>query len=115
MTATELFESVSHGGSSDFSLLVNILNQHGQWCLVGGLAVNCYVEPVFTMDADIVVAASELSGVQAELIARGFDVTQHEHSVNAQMKGSQLRIQFTVDKRYQEFLSITSKMDVLGE
>lgn len=115
MTATELFELVSNGGSSDFSLLVNILNQHGPWCLIGGLAVNCYVEPVFTMDADIVVAASELSGVQAELIARGFDVTQHEHSVNAQMKGSQLRIQFTVDKRYQEFLSITSKMDVLGE
>ena len=115
MTATEIFESVTHGGSSDFALLVRILDQHGRWCLVGGLAVNCYVEPVFTMDADIVVASLELSAIQAELIARGFFVEEHEHSVNAQMKGSQLRIQFTVDQRYQKFLADTKTMDVLGE
>jgi len=47
------------------------------------------------------------------LIARGFDVTEYEHSVNAQMKGSQLRIQFTVDQRYQEFLDDTEIMNVL--
>ncbi|HEV8588411.1 MAG TPA: hypothetical protein VGQ72_06020 [Pyrinomonadaceae bacterium] len=88
MTATEIFESVTNGGSSDFTLLVEILYRHGRWCLVGGLAVNCYVEPVFTVDADIVVAASELSAIQAELIARGFDVTEHEHSVNAQMRAA---------------------------
>ena len=81
----------------------------------GGLAVNCYLEPVFTMGADIVVATSELSAIQTELIAQGFDVREHEHSVDAQMKGSQLRIQFTVDKRYQAFLADTSKMDVLGK
>ena len=103
MTVTEIFESVTNGGSSDFSLLVSILDKHGQWCLVGGLAVNCYVEPVFTMDAVIVVVSSELSAIQAELIGRGFEVTEHEHSVNAQMKGSELRIQFTVDDRYQKF------------
>ena|SRR5438552_1312070 len=115
MTATEIFESVTKGGSSDFALLVQILDRHGRWCLVGGLAVNCYVEPVFTMDADIVVMSAELSAIQAELIARGFRVTEHEHSVNAQMKGSQLRIQFTVDQRYQQFLADTRVMDVLGE
>jgi len=115
MTATEIFESVSYGGSSDFALLVQILDRHGHWCLVGGLAVNCYVEPVFTMDADVVVAASELGSIQAELIARGFEVTEHQHSVNAQMKGSQLRIQFTTDQRYQKFLADTRVQRVLGD
>jgi hypothetical protein len=115
MTVTEIFESVMNGGSSDFALLVSVLEKHGPWCLVGGLAVNCYVEPVFTADADIIVASSELSAVQAELIARGFDVTEYEHSVNAQMKGSQLRIQFTVDQRYQEFLYDTEIRDVLSK
>src|SRR6266404_7370411 len=105
MTATEIFESVSNGGSSDFALVVQILDRHGRWCLVGGLAVNCYVTPVFTTDADIVVASSELSAIQAELIARGFEVTEHAHSIKAQMKRSELRIQFTVDQRYQKFLS----------
>ena|SRR5712692_6654023 len=115
MTATEIFESVTNGGSSDFALLVQILDRHGRWCLVGGLAVNCYVEAVFTMDADIIVASSELSAIQAELIARGFDVKEHEHSVNAQMKGSELRIQFTVDQRYQKFLADTTVQRVLGQ
>ncbi|MGZ8842391.1 MAG: nucleotidyl transferase AbiEii/AbiGii toxin family protein [Pyrinomonadaceae bacterium] len=115
MTATEVFESVTNGGSTDFALLVQILNQHGPWCLVGGLAVNCYVEPVFTVDADIVVAAAELPAIKTKLTARGFDVTEHEHSVNAQMKDSGLRIQFTVDPRYQDFLIDTEVKTVLGE
>ncbi|HEX7722027.1 MAG TPA: hypothetical protein VF397_07705 [Pyrinomonadaceae bacterium] len=115
MTATEIFESVTNGGSSDFALLVQILDRHGKWCLVGGLAVNCYVTPVFTTDADIVVTSSELSSIQAELVASGFEVKEHEHSVKAQMKRSDLRIQFTVDQRYQEFLAGTEVMKVLGE
>src|SRR2546423_9567566 len=115
MTATEIFESVTNGGSSDFALLVQILDRHGNWCLIGGLAVNCYAAPVFTTDADIVVTSSELSAIQAELIARGFEVEEHEHSVNAQMKGSDLRIQFTVDQRYQKFLGDTEMKTVLGE
>jgi len=114
MTATEVFESVTNGGSSDFATVVEVLNRHDHWCLVGGLAVNCYVEPVFTMDADIVVAHSELDAIRAELIARGFEVTEHEHSVNAQMKASQLRIQFTTDPRYQDFLDETETKSVLG-
>jgi hypothetical protein len=115
MTATEVFESVTKGGGRDFSLVVNILSRHGQWCLVGGLAVNCYVEPVFTMDADMVVTLADLPAIRAELITSGFLVEAYEHSVNAQMKGSELRIQFTVDQRYQEFLANTEMMEVLGE
>ena len=60
MTASEVFEAVTGSGSSDFALVVDILNRRGAWCLIGGLAVNCYVEPVYTLDADIVVIASEL-------------------------------------------------------
>ena len=115
MTAAEIFESVTNGGRSDFALVAQILEAHGRWCLVDGLAVNSYVEPVFTVDADIVVASSELSSIQMELKARGFEVTEHEHSINAQMKGSELRVQFTIDQRYQKFLDDTQPMKVLGE
>lgn len=115
MTETEIVESVTNGGSSDFSLLVDLLDKHGHWCLIGGLAVNCYVEPVFTIDADIVVALEDLGSIQVELIARGFEVIEHPHLVNAQMAGSELRIQFTVDQRCQEFLADTSVKLVLGE
>ncbi|HSB26594.1 MAG TPA: hypothetical protein VLE19_02010 [Pyrinomonadaceae bacterium] len=41
MTESEVFESVTGGGSSDFGILVTVLDRHGSWCLIGGLAVNC--------------------------------------------------------------------------
>src|SRR6266699_5472196 len=107
MTATEVFESVTNGGSSDFALLVRILNQHGSWCLIGGLAVNCYVEPVYTLDADIVVAATEVDSIKQDLAVAGFSLQEFPHSINAQMSGSDLRIQLTTDVRYQDFLSET--------
>ena len=115
MTATEIFESVTNGGASDFATVVKILNKHCPWCLVGGLAVNCYVEPVYTVDADMVVVSASLPEIQNELSNAGFDVTEHEHSVNAQMKGSELRIQFTTDARYQDFLQQTETKAVLGQ
>ncbi len=115
MTASEIFESVTGSGSSDFAILVGILTKHGSWCLIGGLAVNCYVEPVYTLDADIVVISSELGAVQNDLIASGFSVEEFPHSLNAKMTGSDLRIQFSLDGRYQDFLNATSVMEVFGQ
>jgi hypothetical protein len=115
MTATEVFESVTGSGSSDFARLVRILNQHEPWCLIGGLAVNCYVEPVYTLDADIVIVSNELERIKPELSDAGFGVQEFPHSLNATMPGSELRIQFSLDPRYQEFLTQTELKEVLGE
>src|SRR6266498_892739 len=115
MTASEVFEAVTGSGSSDFAMLVAILNRRGAWCLIGGLAVNCYVEPVYTLDADIVVAASELSAIKGDLIHAGFSVEEFPHSLNATMPKSDLRIQFTLDSRYQGFVKNTKIQEVLDQ
>jgi hypothetical protein len=115
MTSSEIFEAVTGSGSSDFALVVGILNRRGAWCLIGGLAVNCYVEPVYTLDADIVVIASELPVIKDELSKAGFSVEEFPHSLNARMPKSDLRIQFTLDPRYQEFVNDTTIRDVLGQ
>lgn len=115
MTAAEVFESVTGSGGSDFALLVRILNEHGPWCLIGGLGVNCYVEPVYTLDADIVVATAAVLSIKTELLAAGFSVHDFPHSINARMSGSELRIQLSIDPRYQAFLEETQVMEVLGE
>ncbi len=115
MTAEEIFESVTGSGSSDFESLASILNRHGDWCLIGGLAVNCYVEPVYTLDADVVVVASELPAIKKELLEAGFSVVEFPHSLNAKMQGSDLRIQLTLDPRYQDFVSDTTLKQVLGQ
>jgi len=115
MTATEVFESVTNGGSSDFALLVKILDKHSPWCLIGGLAVNCYVEPVFTIDAIIVVIASQLESIKEDLNASGFSLESFQHLLNAKRIGSELRIQITLDPRYQAFLTNAQPKEILGQ
>src|SRR5450432_2278562 len=114
MTASEVFESVTGSGSSDFALLVSVLNKRGPWCLIGGLAVNCYVEPVYTLDAHIVVAGQAVDSIKQDLAGAGFSISEFPHSVNAKMSGSELRIQLTTDVRYQDFLGEKNIMEVLG-
>jgi len=59
------------------------------------------------------VASLRMPRIKAEPIAEGFDVTEDQHSDNAQTKESKLRIQFTTDERYQQFLSDTRLTRVL--
>jgi hypothetical protein len=75
----------------------------GPWCLIGGLAVNHYVEPVYTIDADIVVVASGLP-----------DLVEHLQEAGLNPPTSDLRIQFTTDPRYQAFLPRACEATVLG-
>ena len=102
------------GGATDFARLIEACESFGPYCLIGGLAANCYVEPVYTLDADLVVIASGLSGLSAHLQNQGFKVEEHPHSLNATAPRSELRIQFTTDERYQEFLARSVESEVLG-
>lgn len=113
MTAAEIYESITDGGASDFAELVTVLNRHKPWCVIGGLAVNCYVEPVYTVDVDLVVVAANLPRIERELEAVGFKVTRFEHSTNAQRSGSKLNIQFTTDSRYQNFIANATEHEIL--
>jgi hypothetical protein len=114
MTAAEIYNSVTNGGANDFADLAAILQRHKPWCLIGGLAVNCYVEPVYTIDVDLVAVAKNLPQIQSELEATGFHVKQFEHPINAQRAESKLNIQFTTDARYQKFLGSEMEREVLG-
>lgn len=112
--AREIYESVTNGGASDFARLVTVLDRHKPWCLIDGLAVNCYVEPVYTVDVDLVVVAANLEQIGRQLEAIGFKIKQFEHSMNAQRPGSELIVQFTTDSRYQDFLRGATEREVLG-
>ncbi len=114
MTAVEAYELTTQGGATDFARLVAACESFGPYCLIGGLAVNCYVEPVYTLDADLVVVTSNLSRLADSLREQGFKVEQHPHPVNASAPASQLRIQFTTDERHQAFLPRSTKAVVLG-
>ncbi len=114
MTAAEIYDSVTNGGAHDFAEVVGVLDRNKPWCLIGGLAVNCFVEPVYTVDVDLVAVTANLEQIGRELEAAGFRVKRFEHSMNAQRPGSELNVQFTTDARYQDFLTGATKREVLG-
>lgn len=114
MTAVEVYELTTKGGATDFARLIAACEEFGPYCLIGGLAVNCYMEPVYTVDADLVVVSSNLPKLSEQLTDDGFKVENHPHSLNACAPGSDLRIQFTTDDRYQNFLSRSIEAEVLG-
>ena len=114
MTAVEAYDLTTQGGSTDFARLIAACESFGPYCLIGGLAVNCYVEPVYTLDADLAVIAASLPELTAHLEAQGFKTEVHKHSVNAQAPRSELRIQFTTDERYQAFPARSVDANVLG-
>jgi hypothetical protein len=61
VTATEAYDLTTKGGSTDFARLISACESFGPYCLIDCIAVNCYVEPVYTLDADLVVIAASLT------------------------------------------------------
>lgn len=104
----------TQGGATDFARLVTVCESFGPYCLIGGLAVNCYVEPVYTVEANFVVIAQNVPKLALFLEEQGCRVEGHQHSLNALPVTSDLRIQFTKDERYQAFISRAAPADVLG-
>jgi hypothetical protein len=83
------------------------------FCVIGGLAVNAYAEPVVSLDFDVVVEASRLAGF-LEALPGDFRIKRFPNSDNITGRGSDVRIQIQRDIRYQPFISKAVKKDVLG-
>ncbi len=107
--------SVANGKSDIIQTLLDILAEtHSRYCLIGGLAVNAFVEPVVSLDVDIVTAVEDVDAVCGAAKKRGLRVEHFEHSVNLSVESSDLRVQLQTDPRYQEFISDAEERTVLG-
>ena len=67
-----------------------------QYCVIGGLAVNAYVEPVVSLDLDVVVAAEDVERI-CKAVQGHFRAERFAHSVNLTSAKSSLRIQLQTD------------------
>jgi hypothetical protein len=84
------------------------------WCLIGGLAINVYCEPVYTNDADFIVVISQLELVCAELASR---LHHFQAPVLGQCATAGLQPHCAIHyrSRYQDFLArATPDGEVLG-
>lgn len=83
------------------------------YCVIGGQGVNAYVDPLVSLDLDVVIAAADLDRVLSALPPSA-QIERFRHSVNVAMPGSGLRLQFQVDPRYLDFPARAASRPVLG-
>jgi hypothetical protein len=115
MTAKDFLNTIANGESDILQLLLDILAETGAgYCVIGGLAVNAYAEPVVSLDLDVVVAAEGVDRICAAAAKKGLKIEVFEHSVNLSSAKSDLRIQIQTDNRYQAFIVRAVPRVVLG-
>lgn len=115
MTGKTFMRAVSNGQTDILQILLEILQEtRTPYCIIGGLAVNAYAEPVVSLDLDIVVVSKDLQKVRQSALSKELRVQEFEHSVNFSLPDSDLRIQLQTDARYQDFIMRASKHTVLG-
>lgn len=94
--------------------LLALLQEHKiSFCVIGGQAVNAYVEPLVSLDLDLAVAVDQIDQVR-KLAAERFHVEEFPHSLNISTPGSNLRVQIQTDHRYGDFVKRAWAREVLG-
>ena len=83
------------------------------FCVIGGLAVNAYAEPVVSLDLDLVVTSDQMDEL-VEVLGQRFTIHRFPHSINVSSPSSDLRIQLQTDPKYQDFVARASRQMVLG-
>jgi len=117
MTNKKFLNSLTNGKSDVIQLFLDQLELLNiDYCVIGGLAVNAYSEPVVSLDLDLVLAIKDIEKflVQVTPPNEKFSVTKFKHSINLQHPDSDLRIQIQTDEVYQAFIVNSSMRNVLG-
>lgn len=115
MTEEEFLKYISGGKCDIVGLLLQMLGKtSANYCVIGGLAVNAYAEPVVSLDLDVVLVADKIEAFVEIAKRLDFNVERFKHSINLKRKDSGLRIQIQSDPRYQAFLPRAKMEDVLG-
>lgn len=114
MKALPFWKAVVMDKSDLLERVLDLLhNSEVQFCVIGGQAVNAYVEPLVSLDLDIAVAVNQINRVR-QLMQGNFAVEEFPHSLNVASPGSDLRVQIQTDPRYGDFVGRASIRDVLG-
>lgn len=114
MKALSFWKAVTMDKANLLDEVLALLRDHRiRFCVIGGQAVNAYVEPLVSLDLDLAIALDQFDQVRA-LMQDHFKTEEFPHSLNISAKGSDLRVQIQTDPRYSDFVERASVRDVLG-
>ena len=114
MTKKEFMNTLANGEVDILQQFLDLINKlHVAYCVIGGLAVNAYVDPVVSLDLDLVVLVDAIDKLR-ESAEKIFIIKEFQHSLNLTSSKSDLRIQIQTDLRYQPFISRATTRKVMG-
>jgi len=114
MNQKTFLNGVVNGKKDIIQEILDTLNANNiEYCVIGGLAVNAYVEPVVSLDLDIVVIVDGINKL-IESTRNRFKIDEFPHSINLGSTDSDIRIQIQTDERYQDFIKRASIKDIMG-
>lgn len=115
MQALTFWKTVTMDEANFLEQIIGFLEENRvRYCVIGGQGVNAYVEPVVSLDLDLVIAADQFGQVEALLEDSVFQVKRFPHSLNVSLPGSDIRLQIQTDPRYAPFPQRAELHDVLG-
>lgn len=114
MTKKEFFKQIAKEKKDLLQEFVLLLKKKKiPFCVIGGLAVNAYAEPVVSLDLDVVIVAKQISEL-LDSLTREYKFKRYPNSINISSVSSDLRIQIQTDPRYQDFIKRARYKEVLG-
>jgi hypothetical protein len=82
MKALSFWKAVTLDKSNLLEQVFALLQEHEvRFCLIGGQAVNAYVEPLVSLDLDLAVAVNQIDQVRM-IMQEHFQVEAFPHSLN---------------------------------
>jgi hypothetical protein len=115
VTGKTFMNAVANGRRDILQVFLDVLAEtRTAYCVIGGIAVNAYAEPLVSLDLDVVVIADKVAEVARAAEAKRLRVERFAHSVNLTSPESDLRIQLQTDERYQAFLDRSARKLILG-
>lgn len=97
MSSLAFWKAVVEDGSNFLERVIRLLQERGiRYCVIGGVGVNAYAEPIVTQDLDVVIATEQIGTARA-LLEREFRVREFDHSFNVYDPGSKLQVQVQLD------------------
>jgi len=104
MQALEFWKAVTMDKSNFLENLISTFEENRiRFCVIGGEGVNAYVEPLVSLDLDLVIAAEQIEAVR------------HILSSEFGRVDSALRVQIQTDPRYFDFINRARRREVLGK
>jgi len=104
VTAFQFLKTVTADKSNLLERLLKLLNDNNiQFCVIGGIAVSAFVEPVVSLDFDFIITSYQLGRFES-LLASTFIVKRGPRIIEITAADSRLRANVFTETRYAEFV-----------